>query len=85
MERIRAKLNKFQEDIRKSRREEIMSEKRIWNEMPSVIVEIPYMIDHSNWEFIEELLDSITDRDIALLDAAFTEYIFKRYDEQFDR
>jgi len=59
MNRIRGKLNQYHQDIRKDKREKIMAEKRVWKEMPSVIVELPYCIDHSHWSYIEELLDSI--------------------------
>jgi hypothetical protein len=38
MNRIRGKLNQFQEDIRKESRQKMMAEQRVWKEMPSVIV-----------------------------------------------
>lgn len=56
---LKEKALKLAESIRKQERQDMMISRRNWHEMPSPVFELPYRIEHGQWEHFESLLDTI--------------------------
>ena len=52
-----------------------MASRRQWIEVPSPVFELPHRIETHHWQHFELLLDSLTHKDLALIDEPFHHYL----------
>jgi hypothetical protein len=75
MQQAREKQRKNADFVRRTQREEMMSSRREWIEVPSPVFELPYRFEHDQWENFELILDSFTEKDFSMVDEAFKTYL----------